>query len=252
MKTTILQMDIAWGDCQGNVRRADAMIDNAPEADLYILPEMFSTGFAADPEGMAESENGKTVEWMRRKAVAKDAAIAGSLAIKSGERYFNRLYFVKPDGEVTTYDKRHLFSYAGENLHYTRGEERVIVEWRSVRIMLQVCYDLRFPVFSRNHGDYDMIIYVASWPTSRIKVWDTLLHARALENQCYVAGVNRVGRDPNCEYCGNSLIISPYGEDLAVCGSGEESAKMAEIDMEMLRSFRKKFPVIDDADIIHG
>lgn len=245
-------MDIAWGDCQGNVRRADAMIDNAPEADLYILPEMFSTGFAADPEGMAESENGKTVEWMRRKAVAKDAAIAGSLAIKSGERYFNRLYFVKPDGEVTTYDKRHLFSYAGENLHYTRGEERVIVEWRSVRIMLQVCYDLRFPVFSRNHGDYDMIIYVASWPTSRIKVWDTLLHARALENQCYVAGVNRVGHDPNCAYCGNSLIISPYGEDLAVCGSGEESAKMAEIDMEMLRSFRKKFPVIDDADIIHG
>ncbi|WP_315547824.1 amidohydrolase [Prevotella koreensis] len=252
MKTTILQMDIAWGDCQGNVRRADAMIDNAPEADLYILPEMFSTGFAADPEGMAESEKGKTVEWMRRKAVAKDAAIAGSLAIRSGGRYFNRLYFVKPDGEVTTYDKRHLFSYAGENLHYTRGEERVIVEWRSVRIMLQVCYDLRFPVFSRNHGDYDMIIYVASWPTSRIKVWDTLLHARALENQCYVAGVNRVGRDPNCEYCGNSLIISPYGEDLAVCGSGEESAMMAEIDMEMLRSFRKKFPVIDDADIIHG
>ncbi len=245
-------MDIAWGDCQGNVRRADAMIDNAPEADLYILPEMFSTGFAADPEGMAESEKGKTVEWMRRKAVAKDAAIAGSLAIRSGGRYFNRLYFVKPDGEVTTYDKRHLFSYAGENLHYTRGEERVIVEWRSVRIMLQVCYDLRFPVFSRNHGDYDMIIYVASWPTSRIKVWDTLLHARALENQCYVAGVNRVGRDPNCEYCGNSLIISPYGEDLAVCGSGEESAMMAEIDMEMLRSFRKKFPVIDDADIIHG
>lgn len=245
-------MDIAWGDCQGNVRRADAMIDNAPEADLYILPEMFSTGFAADPEGMAESENGKTVEWMRRKAVAKDAAIAGSLTIRSGERYFNRLYFVKPDGEVTTYDKRHLFSYAGENLHYTRGEERVIVEWRSVRIMLQVCYDLRFPVFSRNHGDYDMIIYVASWPTSRIKVWDTLLHARALENQCYVAGVNRVGHDPNCAYCGNSLIISPYGEDLAVCGSGEESAKMAEIDMEMLRSFRKKFPVIDDADIIHG
>ena len=245
-------MDIAWGDCQGNVRRADAMIDNAPEADLYILPEMFSTGFAADPEGMAESENGKTVEWMRRKAVAKDAAIAGSLAIRSGGRYFNRLYFVKPDGEVTTYDKRHLFSYAGENLHYTRGEERVIVEWRSVRIMLQVCYDLRFPVFSRNHGDYDMIIYVASWPTSRIKVWDTLLHARALENQCYVAGVNKVGHDPNCAYCGNSLIISPYGEDLAVCGSGEESAKMAEIEMEMLRSFRKKFPVIDDADIIHG
>lgn len=245
-------MDIAWGNCQGNVRRADAMIDNAPEADLYILPEMFSTGFAADPEGMAESENGKTVEWMRRKAVAKDAAIAGSLAIRSGGRYFNRLYFVKPDGEVTTYDKRHLFSYAGENLHYTRGEERVIVEWRSVRIMLQVCYDLRFPVFSRNHGDYDMIIYVASWPTSRIKVWDTLLHARALENQCYVAGVNRVGHDPNCAYCGNSLIISPYGEDLAVCGSGEESAKMAEIEMEMLRSFRKKFPVIDDADIIHG
>ncbi|MDD7318148.1 MAG: amidohydrolase [Prevotella sp.] len=251
MKTTILQMDIAWGDNKGNVLRADAMIDDAPEADLYILPEMFSTGFTANPEGLVEGEDCKTLEWMYRKAKEKGAAIAGSIATKCGERFFNRLYFVKPDGDVVAYDKRHLFSYAGENLHYTRGEERVIVEWRGVRIMLQVCYDLRFPVFSRNHGDYDMLIYVASWPTSRIKVWDTLLHARALENQCYVAGVNRVGSDPKCEYCGNSVIISPYGDDIAVCESYEESAKVAEIDMEKLRSFRKKFPVMDDADIIH-
>lgn len=241
-------MDIAWSNTSDNVRKANAMIDDAPKADLYVLPEMFSTGFAICPEGIAEEEGSDTLSWMKRKAEEKDAAIAGSVAISSGGKYYNRLYFVKPDGSVAFYDKRHLFSYAGEDEHYTSGAERVVVEWRGVRIMLQVCYDLRFPVFSRNHGDYDMVVYVAAWPTSRIHVWDTLLKARAMENQCYVAGVNRIGSDPNCDYCGHSVIISPYGKEIATCEEQMECTAQADIDMERLEAFRKKFPVLDDAD----
>lgn len=241
-------MDIAWSNTSDNVRKANAMIDDAPKADLYVLPEMFSTGFATCPEGIAEEEGSDTLSWMKRKAEEKDAAIAGSVAISSGGKYYNRLYFVKPDGSVAFYDKRHLFSYAGEDEHYTCGDERVVVEWRGVRIMLQVCYDLRFPVFSRNHGDYDMVVYVAAWPTSRIHVWDTLLRARAMENQCYVAGVNRIGSDPNCDYCGHSVIISPYGKEIATCEEQMECTAQADIDMERLEAFRKKFPVLDDAD----
>ena len=241
-------MDIAWSNTSDNVRKANAMIDDAPKADLYVLPEMFSTGFATCPEGIAEEEGSDTLSWMKRKAEEKDAAIAGSVAISSGGKYYNRLYFVKPDGSVAFYDKRHLFSYAGEDEHYTSGAERVVVEWRGVRIMLQVCYDLRFPVFSRNHGDYDMVVYVAAWPTSRIHVWDTLLKARAIENQCYVAGVNRIGSDPNCDYCGHSVIISPYGKEIATCEEQMECTAQADIDMERLEAFRKKFPVLDDAD----
>lgn len=242
---------MAWGDRTGNVRKADAMIDVTPGADLYIFPEMFTTGFSMDTGNMAEDEDGETLEWMCRKATEKDAAIAGSVAVRCGTRFFNRMYFVRPGGDVTAYDKRHLFSFAGEDRHFTRGEKRVVTEWRGVRILLQVCYDLRFPVFSRNHGDYDMAIYVASWPESRIGAWDTLLHARAIENQCYVAGVNRTGRDPDCGYCGNSLVADPYGNNIAVCRDNEECAATAEIDMETLRAFRKKFPVLKDADIIH-
>lgn len=241
-------MDIAWSNPSDNVRKANAMIDDAPKADLYVLPEMFSTGFATCPEGIAEEEGSDTLSWMKRKAEEKDAAIAGSVAISSGGKYYNRLYFVKPDGSVAFYDKRHLFSYAGENEHYTCGDERVVVEWRGVRIMLQVCYDLRFPVFSRNHGDYDMVVYVAAWPTSRIHVWDTLLKARAMENQCYVAGVNRIGSDPNCDYCGHSVIISPYGKEIATCEELTECSAQADMDMERLEAFRKKFPVLNDAD----
>ena len=241
-------MDIAWSNTSDNVRKANAMIDDAPKADLYVLPEMFSTGFATCPEGIAEEEGSDTLSWMKRKAEEKDAAIAGSVAISSGGKYYNRLYFVKPDGSVALYDKCHLFSYAGEDEHYTSGAERVVVEWRGVRIMLQVCYDLRFPVFSRNHGDYDMVVYVAAWPTSRIHVWDTLLKARAIENQCYVAGVNRIGSDPNCDYCGHSVIISPYGKEIATCEELTECSAQADIDMERLEAFRKKFPVLDDAD----
>lgn len=249
MKVTILQRDIMWADPQENVRRADEAIDRNAGADLYVLPEMFSTGFCTHPEGIAESAESATLQWMKQKAKATDAAIAGSVAVHEGGKYFNRFYFVKPDGSVVHYDKKHLFTYGGEHLRFTPGEERVVVEFRGVRMLLEICYDLRFPMWARNHGDYDMILYVASWPTPRVEAWSALLKARAIENQCYVAGVNRVGIDPACVYCGRSVLIDPYGRTLAACEDGKECEVTATIDMKELEAFRQKFPVLLDADI---
>lgn len=223
---------------------------DAGSVDLIVLPEMFTTGFCVDPshaEGVID-DGAAAVAWMRRMAERYDAAVTGSVAVADGERYFNRMYFVRPDGCVEHYDKRHLFAMGGEADHYTAGRRRVVVEWRGVRILLQVCYDLRFPVFARSRGDYDMIIYAADWPAPRIAVWDTLLRARAIENQCYVAGVNRVGSDPWCSYCGHTALIDPYGRDTAVCPE-EETVVIGGIDMDFLRAFRKRFPVLDARDM---
>ena len=171
MKVTVVQMDLKWADPQANRMRADAAIDSVPGSDLYILPEMFSTGFCTRPEGIAESADSETLAWMKTKAAATGAAIAGSVAVTENGRYYNRFYFVKPDGSVTQYDKKHLFTYGGEHEHFTAGDRRVVVEWCGMRVLLEICYDLRFPVWARNHGDYDMIIYVASWPTPRVDAW---------------------------------------------------------------------------------
>lgn len=250
MKVSIIQLDIKWADVSENIRRADALIGSSPEADLYVLPEMFSTGFCTDPEGIAEEAEGKSLHWMRDKAAQIDAAIAGSVAVMENGRYYNRFYFVKPDGSVTSYDKKHLFAFGGEHERFTAGTERVVVEFRGVRILLEVCYDLRFPVWSRNQGDYDMILYVASWPAVRVSAWKSLLVARAIENQCYVAGVNRVGTDPSNEYDGGSMVIDPYGRIISSCQDGFESLASALIDMDSLEAFRKKFPVLNDADVL--
>lgn len=247
MKVTILQRDILWAAPIENCRRCEEALNRNPDSDLYLLPEMFTTGFCIKPEGIAEREE-YSLEWMKRQASLRNAAIAGSIATEVNGRFYNRLYFVKPGGEVQHYDKKHLFSYGGEHKSFTPGTERVIVEWKGVRILPEICYDLRFPVWSRNRGDYDMILYVANWPTSRIAAWDALLVARAIENQCYVAGVNRVGNDPACEYCGGSVLIDPYGKTIATCKPGEENEITAEVDMERLVAFRKKFPVLNDAD----
>jgi predicted amidohydrolase len=249
MKVTILQRDIVWADTKTNVVRADAAIDKSFGADLYVLPEMFSTGFCVQPEGIAESADSDTLQWMKKKSAETNAAIAGSVAVEQDGKFYNRFYFVKPDGSVTFYDKKHLFTYGGEHKRFTAGDRRVIVEWKGVRILLEVCYDLRFPIWSRNRGDYDMILYVASWPTPRVSAWSALLVARAIENQCYVAGVNRVGIDPTCDYSGGSVIIDPYGNTIASCEMGKECEASAEVDMVMLGDFRKKFPVLNDADI---
>ena len=211
MKITILQRNIEWANPQVNIERADEAVNRLPDADLFVLPEMFSTGFCTKPEGVAESADSETLHWMQRKAAERNCAIAGSVAVQENGKYYNRFYFVHPDGTV-----QH--------------------------------YDLRFPVWSRNLGDYDMILYVASWPTPRVDAWSALLRARAIENQCYVAGVNRMGTDPACEYSGGSAIIDPYGKTMAECPWSCESEATAEIDMEKLAAFREKFPVLDDAD----
>ncbi len=248
LKVTILQRDIVWGNPAQNVERADAAIKAQPDADLFILPEMFSTGFCTQPENIAESANSDTLSWMKHIAAERNCAVAGSIAVTEEGKFYNRFYFVHPDGKVEHYDKKHLFTFGGEHKRFTAGEKRVIVHFRGVRILLEVCYDLRFPVWSRNGGDYDMIIYVASWPTPRVEAWNALLVARAIENQCYVAGVNRVGTDPYCEYCGGSVIVDPYGRTIAACERSKEEAATAEVDMPKLEAFREKFPVLKDAD----
>ena len=248
MKITVLQRDIIWANPKENVQRAEAAIAAQPGADLYVLPEMFSTGFCTQPEGIAESADSETLQEMQRMAVRMNAAIAGSVAVCQDGKYYNRFYFVEPDGRVRYYDKKHLFTYGGEHKRFTAGDQRVVVDFRGVRILLEVCYDLRFPLWSRNRGDYDLILYVASWPTSRVEAWSALLRARAIENQCYVAGVNRVGSDPYCTYCGGTAIIDPYGQTLASCERDQETTASATIDLEKLLAFREKFPVLNDAD----
>lgn len=248
MKIALIQSDIVWADPEANLSHLDAVLSSMPEIDLCVLPEMFSTGFATQPEGIAEECPCGTLEWMKAKASEMDCAMAGSVALHCGGDYFNRFYFVKPDGEVTEYDKHHLFTYGGEHKRFTRGTKRTVVEWRGVRFLLNVCYDLRFPVWSRNRKDYDAAIYVASWPSVRQFPWDTLLRARAIENQCFVLGVNRVGTDPSCEYGGGTAFISPYGETLAACEYGREGYVVEELDMSVLEAFREKFPVLDDGE----
>ena len=248
MKIVLLQTDIAWANLEANVKNADAEIDKYEGVDLYVLPEMFSTGFCTEPQGIAESADSKTLRWMKSKAKEKDCALAGSVAIEENGKYCNRFYFVHPDGKVEWYDKKHLFTYGGEHKRYTAGKEKLIVSFKGWRIRLFVCYDLRFPVWSRNHNEYDVAIYVASWPTPRVDAWKTLLRARAIENQCYVLGVNRVGNDPYCNYTGGTAAIDPYGNTLAACTDGMAMSVETEIDMDGLNSFREKFPVLNDAD----
>ncbi len=252
MTISLLQQDIVWGNPLANQQAAEKAIISAPKSDLYVLPEMWSTGFASDPKGVAESDKSSLL-FMKKMADQMDAAIAGSIATEEDGKFYNRFYFVKPgEAEPAYYDKHHLFTYSGEHHRYSAGKDRVVVEWRGVRFLLQVCYDLRFPIFSRNSAEgpdsYDVALYVSSWPTSRRAPWDTLLRARAIENQCYVCGVDRVGEDPVCKYNGGTAIIDAYGRTVAACPDGEVSVISAEIDMDFLLAFRKKFPVLGDRD----
>ena len=249
MILTLLQHDIVWGNPVANRQKWETVLREQAVSDVFVLPEMFSTGFATQPQGVAEAD-GSTLAWMQRMARELNSAICGSVATEEEGFYYNRCYFVKPNGDVAAYDKRHLFTYGDEHRHYVPGHSRQVVEFRGVRFLLQVCYDLRFPVFSRNNEKipYDCAIYVASWPTTRLAVWNTLLHARAIENQCYVAGVNRIGDDQVCHYSGGTLLVDPYGNTAAACPLGEESAVRIELDMQKLRDFRRKFPVLKDAD----
>lgn len=248
MKITLLQRDVVWADPAANIRRNEQVFRENDGADLYVFPEMFSTGFCMEPEGVAEKFPSATVEWMKEKAVRSGGAVAGSVAVEEDGKYFNRFFLVTPEGKVMHYDKRHLFTFGGEHRRFTPGRERVVMTYRGLRILPEICYDLRFPVWSRNRGDYDMIIYVASWPEQRADAWRQLLRARAIENRCYVAGVNRCGKDPYNGYAGGTVLLDPDGKALAECRDGIEGYASAEIDLSALEEARRRFPVLDDAD----
>lgn len=269
MKLTLLQTDIVWANPAANRKAAEEMILAAEKSDIYVLPEMFSTGFATQPEGIAEPVDNDTLAWMKQMADRLDAAVCGSVAVceetqitdcseqstenrnpKTENHFYNRFYFVKPGGSVSVYNKKHLFTYGGEHLRFTAGKEPLRVEWRGLIYNICICYDLRFPIWSRNtkENPYDVQIYVASWPDSRRAPWDALLRARAIENQCFVAAVNRVGDDPSCHYNGGSCLIDAYGNTIAACEDSKAEAVTVELDVEKLKQFREKFPVLLDSD----
>ncbi len=247
MKISIVQNAPEKGNWIQNLTDLDQIIGGGCGADIYVLPEMFATGQYIDPAEVVQTMNSPIVNWLQDKASKLNAAICGTLPVTENGSIYNRLCFAMPDGTMTCYDKHHLFTYSGEAEHFTAGTDRVVVSFRGLRILLLICYDLRFPTFSRNRDDYDAVFYPANWPDKRILAWDTLLRARAIENQCYAIGVNRAGSDDFGFYPGHSAIITPYGETLI---QTDERPQMlsADLDMERLARFRAKFPVLQDAD----
>ena len=249
LTVTLIQDDISWQDPQANQQRNQKHVEAvAGKTDLIVLPEMFSTGYYEQPLETFETMQGETVAWMRESAGKYNAVITGSLIMKTGDQFVNRMIWAKPDGEMTWYDKRHLFRFGGEHHHYHSGNKRVVVELGGWRVALFVCYDIRFPVWSRNRDDYDIAIYVANWPNARQYAWDSLLVARAIENQSYVIGVNRLGSNPNGdEYSGGSVILDYLGKPIESCKDCMTVAS-ASLSMADLQEFRAHFPASLDRD----
>ncbi len=260
---TIIQTQLHWEDKTANLQMLEEKINGIGEkTEVVILPEMFSTGFSMRPEQLAEGMDGEALTWMKRISAEKKIILTGSLMTKESGTYFNRLVWMLPNGQMGTYDKRHLFAYANEHRHYTAGDKRLIASVKGWKINLLVCYDLRFPVWSRQaqHGEekrgpeYDVLIYVANWPEKRSHAWKTLLQARAIENQCFCIGVNRVGNDGNNVYhSGDSMVVNPVGEVLFQ-KAHEEVVHTFTLQKEELEKVREKMPFWKDADpfkIIH-
>lgn len=249
LNISLLQSPLSWENPEYNRMYFDKKIDTVKDADIVLLPEMFTTGFTMQPEKVAEKMNGETINWMLAKAAEKNCLIGGSVIIEENGKYYNRFIAAFPDGKISHSDKRHLFSFAGEDKVYTQGKERTIFTYKGFRIFPLICYDLRFPVWARYKDDYDLLIYVANWPAPRIKAWDTLLKARAIENMCYVAGLNRVGSDANdLQYPGHSAIINPLGEVCASSAPETETVITAAINHELLKTTRDRFGFLKDKD----
>jgi predicted amidohydrolase len=250
---SLIQTSLFWEDKGANLAMLAKKIMGIEEyTEIIVLPEMFSTGFSMQPEKFAETMDGPTVEWMRRISAEKKVILTGSLIIKEEENYYNRLIWILPNGELGYYDKRHLFAFAGEDQHYSAGNKRLIASVKGWKINLQICYDLRFPVWARQQGDeYDVLLYVANWPEKRSHAWKTLLTARAIENQCITMGVNRVGLDGNnIAHSGDSLIVGPLGEVLFHCAY-EEAIFTITLQKEEITNARTQFPFWKDADFFH-
>lgn len=252
MRVALLQYPIVWEDVEANLRATESRLSAIRgQADVALLPEMFTTGFCVNSPNLAEPMDGPTMQHLVRWAKEFDLAIVGSFMCKVGDNRFNRGFFVRPDGEVGIYDKRHLYVSGGEQAFFAPGQSRPIFEYKGVRFCLQVCYDLRFPVWVRNQSgfDYDILLYSAAWPEVRIAAWDTLLAARGLENQCYVAGVNCVGDDGmGLHYTGHSVAYDTRLHKLVAFADNEEATKIADFNMEKLAYFREVLPLWKDSD----
>lgn len=263
MKVTIIQTALHWEDRQKNLAHFDALVNSITEStDLIVLPEMFTTGFTMNPSKLAEPVNGEALNAIRKWAQQKKAAVMGSVAVEDEGKYYNRLYWAESNGHYSHYDKRHLFRMAGEDKHYAMGTQKIIKSVNHFNVCPLVCYDLRFPVWSRNMfftlpdasngyytAAYDVLIYVANWPEVRSYPWKQLLIARAIENQCYVIGVNRIGKDGNdFAHSGDSMVINPRGEIISKTKANEESIETVILDKTYLEDFRKAFPVGLDSD----
>ena len=253
LTVSIIQSDLFWEDKQSNLSMFETKIMGIQErTEIVLLPEMFSTGFSMRPKELAESMEGETVSWMKKIAAAKKIILTGSAIITENGHFYNRLLWVLPNGEIGFYDKRHRFAFAGEDKEYTAGNKRLIASVKGWKINLQVCYDLRFPLWARQQpGDtmeYDALLYVANWPERRSTAWKTLLAARAIENQCYVIGVNRVGNDGNnIYYAGDSMVIDALG-NILYHKTAEEAIHTLTLQKEPLQEIREKFPFWKDAD----
>lgn len=258
LRVSLVQSELHWEDPEANRRLLDERMGalDGSRTDLIVLPEMFATGFTMNAETLAEpAAESPTLEWMQRQAQERECVITGSLAITEGGTCYNRLYWVTPEGEVAHYDKRHLFRMGDETLHYAMGGARRVVELKGFRLLLSVCYDLRFPVWLRQQPreerpfEYDALLCVANWPAPRRQPWRTLLQARAIENLSYVIGVNRVGRDgKGLEYAGDSMLVDFKGEAIVDKAQGEAFVETSSLSMRALAAFRDKFPAWQDAD----
>jgi len=255
LNIAIIQTNLVWENPKQNRIHFSEKINAISESvDLIILPEMFSTGFTMNPYDFAETMEGETINLLKNLAKTKNSAITGSLIIKEGNKYFNRLIFVFPQGEIKTYDKRHTFTFAGEDKVFTAGNKKLIVDYKGWKICPLICYDLRFPVWARNTENYDLLIYVANWPKPRINAWNTLLKARAIENMCYCVGVNRVGFDSRGNtYTGNSSVYDCLGKKISIIKPKTETTEIIVLRKDKLIRNREKFRFLDDKDdfILH-
>lgn len=244
LKIAGLNLDISWKNKEENFRQIEKEFVSV-KADLFLLPEMFSTGFCMEAGEVADRKE-ESLTWMKSFAKSKNSAVAGSVSVEENGKFYNRFYFVFPDGNFEYYDKRHLFSYSGEDKIYTAGTERKIIDYKGFKILLQVCFDLRFPVFSRNQSDYDAILYVANWPKSRVDAWKSLLKARSIENQAFLFGLNRIGMDGyNLEYEESSLVYFPDGKEIS---KRQNNIVSTEWNLDELNEFRNKFPFLNERD----
>ncbi len=250
LNIAILQLDLVWENPSANRAKIDELLQKTDtNTNVVFLPEMFTTGFSMNVSELAETMEGETVQWLKKRSSEHQLALCGSLIIRKNGDFFNRLLFVEPSGEIHFYNKHHLFAMGNEETHFQKGTERLIVQYKGWRICPLICYDLRFPVWSRNRNEYDLLVYSANWPHNRNDVWNTLLKARAIENQCYVVGANRVGTDKNgIEYSGDSQVICPKGKLLAKSLSDQEEMLSASLSFQEMADFRRKFPVLNDAD----